>query len=256
MENLFLTILNISITASWLVLAVIVLRLLLRKVPKSLVVVMWALVGIRLICPFSVESGLSLIPSAQVIPDDILILNEPSEENDKEPSVGMDETPDMEADAAMGTGNSVAPEHSSGENAGQTIHTNSVPGVEEDAEMEIHENDTDEVTVMKKIVSTFSVIWVLGIITMFAYGGITYLRLRQKVSVSLLSYKNIYLCDDIDTPFILGIFKPHIYLPSGMEDKQMTYVIKHEQAHLQRKDHWWKPFGLVLLAIHWFNPVM
>ena len=244
MEQVFLTILNMSITASWLVLAVIVLRFLLRKMPKSLVVVMWALVGIRLIFPFAVESELSLIPRMGNISNRILsseYFSEKSGSNvEKEPSEGYSEN--------LNTG------VHTGTNSEQSTMANPVHGTNTKVDTENKISETKNFG--KKMVSIGSGVWMIGLFVMCAYGVITYLRLYRKVSISLNYQKNSYLCDNIETPFILGIISPRIYIPSGTDQEQMMYVIEHERAHLQRKDHWWKPIGFVLLAVHWFNPII
>lgn len=294
MEQVFLTILNMSITASFLVLAVMILRLIFRRAPKSLVVVMWALVGIRLICPFSVESGWSLLPSAQMVPEDILVSDEGMTEDEKQPVLNSDSSvsvkpsievnagqtveedesvhaginegtePSVGKDVVQNTSNPAGTEakptidNNLGTNAGQATGIDSVskPDTYTDSVVDTEKDTVGAVSSKKTLISVASAIWIVGVAVMLAYSMITYLRLRQKVSISLLVQENVCLCDSIDTPFILGIFKPYIYLPSGMEDSQIPYVMEHERAHLMRKDHWWKPLGLVLLAIHWFNPLM
>lgn len=98
-------------------------------------------------------------------------------------------------------------------------------------------------------------IWLAGILIMLCYGAVSYLRLRWQVRVSLRS-GNAYLCDDIDTPFILGFFRPRIYIPSDLDAQQLPHVLAHEQAHLHRRDHWWKPLGYLILSVYWFHPLL
>lgn len=274
MEKIFLTILNMSITASWLVFAVVVLRFCLKKVPKSFVVVMWALVGIRLLCPFSVESKLSLMPRFENISSDILDLEYFAKENEtssvqsdnqeilQKPSTGT-QAGDI---SNNGSGTEKVPSQNQGDstntgvqagvNSGQSTITKPVPGTNANTDVGEQGNLSEPANFLRKFVPVGSWIWLVGMFIMFAYSMITYLSLYYKVSISLCMEGNIYLCDEIDTPFILGIIKPSIYVPSGMETEQIKYVIEHERAHLQRKDHCWKPLGFTLLAVHWFNPVM
>lgn len=217
METVFLKILNMSITAGWLVLAVLLMRLLLRKAPRFLTVIMWALVGIRLVLPFSFESVLSLIPSAETVPPEIL----------------MDRSPELHTgiDALNSAVNpiisqSFAPEPAASANPLQ-------------------------------ILTAFAGwIWIIGMVCMALYTLISYLRIWHRVREAVPMQGKVYLCDRIDTPFILGILRPRIYLPPAMNDQDIPYVLAHEQAHLQRRDHLWKPLGFLLLTIHWFNPLL
>ncbi|MBQ8893275.1 MAG: hypothetical protein IJ043_02570 [Clostridia bacterium] len=217
MEGLFLKILNMSITAGWLVLAVVLVRALLKKAPKALTCLLWGLVALRLICPFSIESVWSLIPSAETVPGEILYTNEPAIHSGID-SLNAVINPVLEQRLTPQPWNSVNPAQ----------------------------------------VAVFVAMWVwlAGMLAMAAYALISYWRLRRRVRASLPLEGNIFLCDGIDTPFILGFFKPRIYLPSAMDGEQREYVLAHEQAHLRRRDHWWKHFGFALLAIHWFNPLI
>ncbi len=217
MEAIFLKLLNMSITASWLVLAVIVLRLLLKKAPKAIIVVMWALVGIRLICPFSFESILSLIPSAETIPTNIIYSDSPAIQSGI-PALNEVVNPIISDSLAPAVGNSVNP--------------------------------------IWVITFVASVIWVAGMAMMLLYTVISYLRIHRKVCEATPSKENIWLCDHIFTPFIFGVICPRIYLPSAMCEQDMEYVIAHEKAHLKRRDHLWKPLGFLLLTIYWFNPIL
>lgn len=217
MDGLFINLLNMSITASWLVLAVAVLRLLLKKAPKWINTVLWAFVGLRLVCPFSFESIFSLIPSTDTIPQDIIYSDSPA------------------------------------------IHSG-IPAINSTINPIISETFAPDVTSsanpLQIITAIASAVWILGIIAMVLYAGISYFRLHKKVSEGVVLKDNIWLCDRIDTPFILGIFKPRIFLPSGISENDTEYVIAHERAHLRRRDHWWKPLGFILLTVYWFNPMM
>lgn len=216
-ETLFLKLLNISITASWLVLAVMIFRMVFRKAPKALRVVVWALVGIRLICPFSFESVWSLVPSAQTIPENI----------------GYMQAPVIHSGVAI-LNSAVNP----------ILQESFAPKPWESA---------NPLQIVSFIASN---LWVLGIVVMILYAGISYWKLQRKVKEAIPVQNPIYLCEGLASPFILGIWKPRIYLPANLSEEEKTYVIAHENAHLARRDHWWKPLGFLLLTIYWFNPVL
>lgn len=218
MANFFIDLFNMSITASYLVLAVVIARALLKKAPKWITCLLWAMVGFRLICPFTIESALSLIPGTQTI-----TANETSVIR---PFTVQSGIAGIDTSVNEFLGDKYA--------EGVTVPTNTF---------------ADVTTVL-------SVIWLVGLICMLIYGFISYIRLRKRVGVSLLFKNNIYYCDNIDTPFILGFFKPKIYVPSGISEEQTGYITLHEKAHLKRKDHLWKPLGFLLLSVYWFNPVM
>ncbi len=217
MNDLFINLLNMSITASWLVLAVIALRFLLKKAPKWISTVLWAFVGFRLVCPFTFESVLSLIPSTETVPTDIVYSQSPA------------------------------------------IHSG-IPVLNSTINPIISETFAPDVTnsanLLQITTAIASVIWLVGIFAMILYAVISYTRLHKKVREGVILKENIWLCDRIDTPFILGVFKPRIFLPSGMAESDIEYVIAHENAHLRRLDHLWKPLGFILLTVYWFNPVM
>ena len=213
---MFVKLVNTSISASWLILAVIVLRLLLKKVPKAIDCALWGLVAIRLMCPFSITSSLSLIPNTETIPENTLYMEVPVQSD----HVAVD------------------------------VVTN--PVLPEIADMEV---DT-AVRQIQGFDMYGTLIWVAGMVLILLYAMVSYLRLRWKVSASIRTKENIWICDQVDSPFILGILRPRIYLPSSMEESQFSYVVAHEQAHLKRRDHWWKPLGFVLLAVYWFNPLI
>ena len=213
---MFVPIVNTSISASWLILAVIAIRFVFKKMPKAMTCVLWGLVAIRLICPFSIESPLSLVPSAEIIPEEVLYM-EGAQLHDPVEFNGI-EAPTIQETVGEGVGETVS-----------QVQTFDVYG---------------------------ALVWLAGMAAMLLYALISYLRLRHRVIVSINERDNIWLCDQIDSPFILGMFRPRIYMPSGMAEEQAAYVIAHEQAHLQRHDHWWKPFGFLLLSVYWFNPLI
>ena len=218
MAAVFLKLLNLSISASWLVLAVLVLRLVSKRSPKWINVLLWGIVALRLVLPFSIESALSLIPSAETVSPAV---------------VQFDPAPTITSGVSI-IDNAVNPSLSE--------HFAAVPTM-----------SVNPLYVWTEIAGW---VWLIGLGAMLLYALVSYLRLRRRVSVSLPVQDHIYLCDAISSPFILGVVKPHIYLPSGLDEVQRQNVLSHEQAHLARRDHWWKPLGFALLAVYWFNPVL
>ena len=218
MAAVFLKLLNLSISASWLVLAVLVLRLVSKRSPKWMNVLLWGIVALRLVLPFSIESALSLIPSAETV---------------SPAAVQFDPAPTITSGVSV-IDNAVNPSLSE--------HFAAVP--------------TASVNPLYVWTEIAGWVWLIGLGAMLLYALVSYLRLRRRVSVSLCVRENIYLCDAISSPFILGVVKPHIYLPSGLDEVQRQNVLAHERAHLARRDHWWKPLGFALLAVYWFNPVL
>lgn len=217
MEALFLKIFNISVTATWLALAVFVVRLILKKAPKWLSVMMWALVGVRLICPFSVESVISLIPSTQTLPPDIAYTDTPTI-NSGIPFLNSSVNPIVSESFSPTVGDSANP--------------------------------------LQIVLYIAGVVWLVGMAVMLAYAIVSYALVRRRVREAVPLNENVYLCDRIEAPFILGVFRPRVYMPSTVSETDARYVIAHEKAHIKRFDHVWKPLGFILLAVHWFNPVM
>ena len=217
MSDLFLKIINMSISAGWIVLAVLLLRFALKKAPKWVNVLLWAIVAVRLICPFSIESALSLIPSTETI----------------SPGIMMEQTP------AIQTG---VPAINSVVNPviGQSFAP--TPGASANP--------------LQIWIPILAIIWAVGIAALLIYAAVSYWRLRRKVSEAVILRDNIFQSENVASPFVLGIIKPRIYLPYHIEEQDLTHVVAHEQAHIKRRDHWWKPLGFLLLTIHWFNPLM
>ena len=214
MSAVFLKLFNMSITASWLILFVLLVRIILKKAPNWTKCLLWGFVGLRLVFPFSIESVLSLIPSAEIIPPSNMLSTAPPQ-----------------IDSGFSTINQVVNPY-------------------------ITETYAEHGNQFPSLISVFSVIWVIGLAIMLIYGVISYSTLYVKVRVSIKYKEKIYLCDNIDSPFILGVVKPKIYIPSGYSDEQMEHIIAHEKSHLKRKDHWWKPLGFALLSVYWFNPLI
>lgn len=212
----FSFILNSSIAASWLILAVVVLRFLLRKAPKWINVVLWGLVAVRLLFPLSIESAFSLVPSAQTVPEEILRF-----EGDKlrEPAY---------------------------------LDVISNPNFSTDVSIEL-EQTVDRVQ-LRMMDMTF--MWILGVMVLLLYAVISYWSLYRKVRTAVRYQDNIFQSEHVGSPFVLGIIRPRIYLPFHITEQNLKHVVSHEQAHIRHKDHWWKPLGFFLLTVHWFNPLM
>lgn len=217
MSDLFLKIVNMSISASWLILAVLILRLVLKKAPKWVNVLLWGIVAVRLICPFSFESALSLIPSAETFPEKII--SGPSFDVQTGITPIDNRINDYLGDRYF---------------EGVTVPTN---------------NGNNVMTIL-------TIVWIIGILLLATYTIISYQRLNRKVDTAVHYKDNIFQSENVSSPFVLGIIKPRIYLPFNMNGQVLEHVVAHEQAHIRRKDHWWKPLGFFLLTIHWFNPLM
>lgn len=212
----FLNIVNMSISASFIVLVVLLLRFILKKVPKWITVALWGIVAIRLVCPFFIESELSLIPETEWI----------------EPPQAL-----------------VSPINP------DTIVTDAVIGENVTVEHPQEEpNITVKKSIAAS--STLSLIWLAGILGLLIYTIISYARLNRKIGTAVLCNDNVYQSESVVSPFVLGIIKPKIYLPFNINEKDMGYVVAHEKAHIRRGDHLWKPLGFLLLTIHWFNPIL
>ena len=217
MNELFLKIINMSISASWLVLVVLILRFVLKKAPKWVNILLWGIVAIRLICPFSFESALSLIPSAETFPEKVI----------SGPSFDVQ--------------------------TGITPIDNRINDYLGDR---YFEGVTVPANNGNNIMTILTIVWTIGILLLVAYTVISYWRLRRKVDTAVRYKDNIFQSENVKSPFVLGIIKPRIYLPFNMNGQDLEHVVAHEQAHIHRKDHWWKPFGFLLLTIHWFNPLV
>ena len=218
MNELFLKIINMSISASWLILAVLILRLVLKKAPKWVNVLLWGIVAVRLICPLSFESALSLIPSSETIPLDIEMAAKPT------------------IDSGVPAINSVVNPVLSSFAPPQRVLTSANP--------------------LQIWIPILNIIWLIGVGALLLYTAVSYWRLCRKVDTAVRYKGNIFQSENVSSPFVLGIIKPRIYLPFNMNGQDLEHVVAHEQAHIRRKDHWWKPLGFLLLTIHWFNPLM
>lgn len=217
MNELFLRVLNLSITASWLILAILLFRVFLKKAPKWSCVLLWAILAVRLLLPFSIESPFSLIPNTETIPLDIELATHPS------------------IDSGLSSVNRVI---------NPVISESFTP------------TPSASINPLQVWVSLGAVLWAAGVVAMLLYTAISYWKLYRKTATAVLLWDNIFQSEYVRSPFVLGILKPRIYLPFELNDPAREYVIAHEQAHIRRRDHWWKPLGFLLLTIHWFNPLM
>ena len=216
MSALFLSILNLAINASWLIFAVIAARLLLKRAPKWISCLLWGLVAVRLLCPVSLESALSLLPSGKVVPENIEMVRDPHIVS------------------------------------GMRLIDDAVNPVIEKA---FSPEASASVNPMQIVIFTAGVIWLAGMAAMLLYALISYIILKRKVRAAVTVSGRVRKCDEVDSPFILGIFRPAIYVPSGIDETTLALVTAHEEAHLKRHDHWWKPLGFLLLSVYWFNPL-
>lgn len=217
MSELFLKIVNMSISASWVVIAVLTLRFCLKKAPKWVNVLLWGIVAVRMVFPFSIESVLSLIPSAETISPTIMMEQSPSVQTGV-PALNHVINPVISGSFTPAPGASANP--------------------------------------LQIWIPVLAGIWLFGIAALFLYSAVSYWRLRRKVCEAVILRGNIYQSEKVCSPFVLGIIRPKIYLPYHMDSRAMDHVIAHEQTHIRRKDHWWKPLGFLLLTTHWFNPLM
>lgn len=211
MTGIFLKLVSMSIAASLLILVIMALRLLLKRAPKSIICALWALVGIRLLCPFSWQSHLSLVPEKVASGSLVSDFADSFVDSFVERDISYYEV--------TVKGEASAPE-----------------------------------TAENILVPVLTAIWLLGAFILWLYAVLSCIRLRRRVSEGVRQSYRVWLCDRIDTPFILGIVRPRIYLPSSLCQAQLAPVLAHENAHLKRRDHWWKPLGYALLTLYWFNP--
>lgn len=216
MNELFLRVINISISASWMVMAVLILRLMFRKAPKWLGPVLWGMVGLRLILPFSIDSPWNLIPSAQTI------------------NVTTDAEQPHIASGIQAVDKSV------------------------NAYIETHYYESAGTTAdhFANLTTVLGCIWIFGMVLLMLYTIISYERIRRKTKTAVKVVNNVYFCENVISPFVLGSLRPRIYLPFDISEQDKKFIIEHEQMHIRHHDHWMKPVGYALLILHWFNPLM
>lgn len=336
MADVFYKILQMSISASWLILAIVVLRIFMKKVPRKIICFLWALVAIRLVCPFAIESRFSLIPDTQgIFADYENQLENAGTDNvdaglqDMSGAVGgaLDNEGAAGGNADMASGklnneiDNAAGNITAGNTAGGNITGGSVsdggiaagniadknnmsgniPNISNGNAMAVDnpdrvnngglndisggnfEGNLDNADNNLSGAATYAAqkaaagnvgyrailagklggislgrlafIWTAGCVILLLYAVCSYILLRRKTGAAFNNGENIYICDDIDTPFILGTLSPKIYIPSLLTEEERGYVIAHEKAHLKRLDCVWKPLGFILLAVYWFNPL-
>lgn len=204
MSDVFANLVRISMMANWLILAVMLLRFLLKKAPRWITCVLWALVALRLVFPFSIESPVSLIPQTNPIMQGVVDTN----------LIHPETAPFNPAEMMGETGNP---------SVGQSL-------------------------------PVLPLIWCAGVFVMLCYFAFSYLKMRRLVREAVPEQGNIWICDEVATPFILGIIRPRIYLPSGVSETNREYVLAHERSHLRCKDHWWKSAAFLFLSVYWFDP--
>lgn len=213
----FLTLVNRGLSAGWLVLAVVAARFLLKKAPRWAVCALWGLVALRLLCPFSPESPLSLIPDAQPVSPEAVWNTVPAVEMAPD-ATEAPVSPVLEA--VLPDGLPVSP------------------------------------TPAQEIVAAASILWCAGLAGMALYTLVSYRRLSRRVKGAVRIDGNLYQGAAIPTPFVLGVLRPRIYLPNTLSREDMPYVIAHERAHIRRRDPLWKALGFGLLCIYWFQPLL
>lgn len=217
MDDVFLKLVNLSISASWLILAVLVLRVVLKKAPKWVMPLLWGVVALRLVCLFSIESALSLIPSAETIPSEIVT-------ETREPVLYEQATLDIVTNPTLPSAAEVP-----------------VGVSRQQAQVDFN---------------IYSVLWLAGMAALLVHALVSAGKLKRKLATAILLRDNIYESEFVDSPFVFGVVKPNIYLPMHMDEGTAAYVIAHEHAHLARRDHWWKVLSYLVIALHWFNPLV
>ncbi|HPQ47945.1 MAG TPA: M56 family metallopeptidase [Clostridia bacterium] len=213
MDYTLLKLLNMSITASYLIIAIIIVRVLFKKAPRWIFGILWGMVGFRLLIPASIKSILSLVPQKEAI----------------------------SMEGIMGTNAASGEIISDAYKLTENIAATNITANESLADILLHMG---------------SYVWITGVAALIAYGLFSYFKMKKLTDSSTLIDSNIYSSSRISTPFILGVIKPRIYIPTDLGKDEYDPVITHEKAHIRRKDHWIKPFGFLLLSIYWFNPLV
>ena len=264
MKEAFAFVCASALSATWFALAVIVLRLVFRKAPKWIVCALWGIVALRLVFPVTLETGIGIAPDSRKITENII--GSYSQEEQTAPSIG-DKTPGH----AVTPGNSSDPSPVqvpdvaapvTAETAAPRMAGEISPGVEEkDPRTPSRSGETsvlteEDVGTKVDLASVLSAVWLAGAGVMLVYALVSYVLLKKRVATSTRLRENIYQSENVGSPFILGVFRPKIYLPYTTDGRDLEYVVAHERAHIKRMDHLWKPIGFLLLALFWFDPVM
>ena len=243
MNILFIRLLNLSIAATWIILAVILIRAFSKKAPKWFPCILWALVGIRLLCPVMIQSPFSLVPREEVIPVNITAEKEPEADT---------EMPDIAyiADSEFGNVNHENTVVSSGNIAREAAPQTILP----ESNTKTVSSESRGIT-LKQIITIASYVWVGGLALMLGYALFSYIRLKRSLTACIRVKDGVLACDEVKSPFILGVFRPKIYVPSSIREDSLKYVLAHEESHIKRHDHWWKPLGYLILSVYWFHPL-
>ena len=222
METIFLKLLNMSLTACVLILAVLPVRVMLKKAPRWSICLLWGLVALRLICPFTLKSDLSLIRNSEPITTGTLSVEIPTLPAITEPMSYEVAEPMPEVQ--------------------KPVQQQAVP---EEPEWKA-----------PSILTVAGYVWLVGAGVMLVYSLISYWQLKRRVSTATRLEGNICQSEYVTSPFVLGIFRPTIYLPYGLKEFHLNHILAHERAHIRRGDHLIKPFGYMVLSAHWFNPLV
>jgi len=240
MISVFLHFFNLSVMAGWMVLAVLLLRLCLKKAPRWITCLLWGLVALRLLVPFTIEGPISLIPTAETVvggdtDTSAPVVNSGVDSIDK-PLNDWLQTPVEGSVAPSDTDTAPAPD------------------------LQTPSQDTSDtlapVSRMERLLTVAAPLWLVGIGLMLAYELFSVIRVRRRVLDAVLLRDNVWQSDRVSSPFIFGLFRPRIYIPYRLEESVLEQVLSHERAHLHRRDHWIKPFAFTLLAVYWYNPLL
>ena len=231
LDTIFLQIFDMTKVASLVILIVLLVRLCLKRAPKVISYALWAVVLFRLLCPVSIEAPISLIPQTEPTIQSYDLLNEPV-------------TPLAAIDAAQQAVGDVL-------NGGIGVQHVYTTNYLEDGTRRIISTDWSTVWILFT-----KFVWLGGMAALLIYSTVSLIRLKRKLVGAILLRDNIYLADHIDSPFVMGLIRPKIYLPSSLSEKERDYIILHEQHHIRRGDHVFKLLSFVALCLHCFNPLV
>ena len=212
MTEAFLKVLDLSIAAGWIIIAVILLRTVMRRSPKYMRCVLWGIVGLRLCLPFTLESKLSLVPQADAVSSRVTAITAVSQ-------------------------------------------TGGLPKVQNIASVQNAVSPAQVQNSDFSLLQIASAVWIAGIVVLLLYAVVSSVKLRRSV-IPFVKEDGVYVSDGVAMPFILGVIKPRIYIPSNMGEAEKKHILAHERAHLARRDYLWKPLGFLILSVYWFNPLV
>ena len=251
MGTLFIKVIEISVVSSFLMLAVILIRFMLGKAPKWFMGVLWAIVALRLVFPLQIESKIGFMPDVGSKIESFILYDTTSADgasevvnHNYEPNIEDEVTYVFESDDSLvSESDEVVKDYLPNEKV--IVATDQGMG-------------TNTIIWRRDLFIRLQMSWIFGILIILTYAVFSYISIRKKTSASIKhdSERDVFICDEIDTPFILGVFKPIIYLPSGLDDETTRNVLAHEKAHIKRLDYLRKQFGFLILAVHWFNPLV